>query len=259
MLHEFKLASVNSATKYPSINTYHRLDPLNQGRLSEQHSDMGKGPLIVTEKVDGTNGRIVLLPSGEWVIGSREDFLTAKGDYTFNKALGIVEALRPIADRLTPPHDCYRVVFVEVYGHGINGGQQYTGSGKVGVRLFDVVEGDLVDLKKSPSALSGWRDRGGQEFLRDPQLSEFAIHSGLDIVPRLGVIDSGELPTTLADTYDFLQRIAPRTKVKLDEYGRGQAEGVVIRTPDRTRIVKLRHQDYARTFTPRNHHKKGRA
>ncbi|MCU1617221.1 MAG: hypothetical protein JWO98_4761, partial [Frankiales bacterium] len=54
------LAALNSATKYPSIPTYHELDPKNGGLL--EIPTAFEGDVVLTEKVDGTNGRIVLLP-----------------------------------------------------------------------------------------------------------------------------------------------------------------------------------------------------
>src|SRR3954470_23466594 len=65
------LRTVNSVTKYPSIPTYHELDPRNGGLLDTCVSF--DGTVIGTEKVDGTNSRIILLPDGAWLLGSREE------------------------------------------------------------------------------------------------------------------------------------------------------------------------------------------
>jgi len=54
--------------------------------------------VLVTEKVDGCNGRIIILPDG-YLIGSREELLHASGDLIFNSDCGIVETLRPVADK----------------------------------------------------------------------------------------------------------------------------------------------------------------
>lgn len=63
------LRAVNSMTKYPSIPTYHALDTKNGCLLGE--TVPLAGPVILTEKVDGTNARIIALPDGSWIIGSR--------------------------------------------------------------------------------------------------------------------------------------------------------------------------------------------
>ena len=70
------LDCLNSATKYPSILTYHGLG--ERGRLTEEVAtfpDMA----ILTEKVDGTNGRIILPPGDDYFIGSREELLYDSG------------------------------------------------------------------------------------------------------------------------------------------------------------------------------------
>lgn len=58
------LRAVNSLTKYPSIPTYHALDPGNGGLLDDAIPFMGR--VIGTEKVDGTNARIILLQDGNY-------------------------------------------------------------------------------------------------------------------------------------------------------------------------------------------------
>ena len=65
-LTKIDLALLNSMTKYPSIPTYHTLDPKN-GALSEPASAF-EGDVIGTEKVDGTNSRIILTPDGRYLI-----------------------------------------------------------------------------------------------------------------------------------------------------------------------------------------------
>ena len=69
------LSKINSLTKYPSIPTYHKLDPKN-GSLLEEALNF-QGTLIATEKVDGTNARIICLPDGNYLLGSREELLYA--------------------------------------------------------------------------------------------------------------------------------------------------------------------------------------
>lgn len=67
------LSALNSLTKYPSIPTYHDLDPANGSLLNTTVAYTG--PVIGTEKIDGTNSRIVSLPDGTYILGSREEFL----------------------------------------------------------------------------------------------------------------------------------------------------------------------------------------
>jgi hypothetical protein len=53
----------------------------------------------------------------------------------------------------------------------------------------------------------------------------------------------------LAQTSKWLQCVCgPRSRVTLDADAGGKPEGIVIRTPDRKVIAKLRLEDYARAF-----------
>lgn len=157
------LQRLNSLTKYPSILTYHNLDPKNGNLLEEPR--LFQGNLIATEKVDGTNSRIICLPDGSYLLGSREELLYAKGDLIGNPALGIVDALKDKAEEIaTLSENKIKIFFFEVYGGKITqASKQYTVNRKVGYRLIDI--GEIPDydalLQKSPSELSRWRDSGG--------------------------------------------------------------------------------------------------
>ena len=59
-----------------------------------------------------------------------------------------------------------------------------------------------------------------------------------------------ELPTTIADTYAWLQGQIDQTRAFIDCVDlppAGRAEGLVLRSADRKRIVKIRFEDYQRT------------
>ena len=62
------LEALNSATKYPSIRTYHALG--ERGSLTEEVTGF-HGDVVLSEKIDGSNSRIIRLPDGDWLIGSR--------------------------------------------------------------------------------------------------------------------------------------------------------------------------------------------
>ncbi|GAB3972881.1 RNA ligase family protein [Plantactinospora veratri] len=246
------LNAINSLTKYPSIPTYHSLDPRNGGLLDETVTF--SGPVHLTEKVDGTNGRIVSLPDGSYLIGSREELLYARGDLIGNPALGIVEALRPVADRLPPvDRDAVVVHYLEVYGGKVTGASKhYTESRAVGARLFDVVVlDDYAELLEWPvERISSWRESAGQPFLAEPELLARAEAAGLPTVPRLDTVDAAELPTDLEKTHRFLAERLPATTVALDGTP-GRAEGIVLRSRTRSVIAKARFQDYERTLKRR--------
>ncbi|NUR74174.1 MAG: hypothetical protein HOU81_25475 [Hamadaea sp.] len=240
-------------TKYPSIPTYHSLDPRNGGLLDEAVAF--SGTVVGTEKVDGTNSRIILLPDGTYLLGSREELLYAQGDLIGNPALGIVDALRPIADSL-PAVDGDRIVvhYLEVYGGKVTAAsKQYTGGKAVGFRMFDVaVVGDYREMSDwDPQRIAHWRDAGGQAFLDEASLRRTAEGIGLDLTPRLFELDAAAMPGDIPGMKAFLDERMPATLAALDGDAGGRPEGIVLRTSDRSVIAKARFQDYERTLKRR--------
>ena len=249
MLRELDLNKLNSMTKYPSIPTYHALGA--KGALTEEFIAMADEVLIATEKVDGTNSRIICLPDMTFVIGSREELLHARGDVIWNPALGIVDALRLDAERLVTVgenalRDAIWVFYVEVFGGKVTANsKQYTGEQRVGRRLFAVVcireHGRLFD--KSVEELARWRDNGGQPFLTEAELQARVDRWEFDLTPRIAV---DPLPTTHAEVLEWLTRSIPTTQCCLDGKGLGRPEGLVVRTANRSKIVKIRVEAYER-------------
>ena len=244
------LRALNSATKYPSIPTYHALG--DRGSLTEEATAF-HGDVILTEKIDGTNSRIIVMPDGDWYIGSREELLTAKGDRVPNPALGIVEALRGVAPRLTADADeSILVAYLETYGARIGGqARQYTATGAVGWRMFDLAFVPFGVLGWEREKIAAWRDGGGQRFAHESTLQSSAASWGIELTPRLGSEWADQLPTSVQDTYEWLGKTISATKAGLDETAGGRAEGIVLRTVDRSVIAKARFEDYTRTLKRR--------
>ncbi|MBB6172231.1 hypothetical protein HNR23_002291 [Nocardiopsis mwathae] len=245
------LDALNSATKYPSISTYHELDKKNGGLLETATEFAGE--VILTEKVDGTNSRLIIFPTGDYLIGSREELLHARGDLIANPALGIVDALRDLADRITPPDEGVRVYYLEVYGGKVTGAsKQYTGQRTVGYRMFDVadVPGSLMGWDRA--RISAWREEGGQSFLPEDALHVVADKEQIPLTPRLGAINAADLPSGIAPMRDFLAERLPSTRVALDDGAGGRPEGIVLRSVDRSVIAKARFTDYERTLKRRD-------
>ncbi|MEM6644736.1 MAG: RNA ligase family protein [Bacteroidota bacterium] len=246
------LGQLNSLTKYPSIPTYHALDPAN-GSLTEAPV-VFDGPVVLTEKIDGTNARIICLPGGAYLIGSRGELLLAKGDLIGNPALGIVEALRDVADAVAADHDEEAIVvyFGEVYGGKVTqASKQYTGERRVGFRLFDVARiANYADLLRQPrAAISQWRESGGQAYVDEETLQATAERHGLDLTPRLGEVEA--LPQTIEEASAFLFETIPQTRSAMDGRAGGKPEGIVARSRSRSHIAKLRFSDYRRTLKRR--------
>src|ERR1051326_1446206 len=94
------LAKLNSLTKYPSILTYHALG--DKGILKEAVQFPFEGRVIGTEKVDGTNSRLIFCPDQSVLVGSREDLLWERRDLIGNPAMGIVEAVKELVQAVYP-------------------------------------------------------------------------------------------------------------------------------------------------------------
>jgi len=235
------LNKLNSMTKYPSILTYHKMG--ERGKLVNEVQVPFDSPAILTEKIDGVNGRIIVMPDGLYIIGSREELLYAKGDMIGNPQLGIVDALKPIAERIKPS-SILTVYYFEVYGGNVTkNSKQYTGSKTVGHRLFDIVAiPEWKEILEMPvERIATWRDNGGQTFYGEAQL----LDSGFQLTPRINL---GHPPIDVKETHDWLKSMIHITNAALDGGALGRPEGIVARLSDRSIIAKLRFEDYERTL-----------
>lgn len=254
----------NSLTKYPSIETYHKMG--ERGCLSDELTMQlpSDTELFVSEKVDGRNTRILIL-NDDYIIGSREDWIYAKGD----RAIPIgeqmkVNFLKNIADRILEDHadviepDTLYCIYGELYGSKIQKiWHHYTkANDEFGFRMFDVwkmEESSFNQLlgESTEDSASGWREQNRQPWMSEEELSEFCEAIGVAQTPRLGVVKAGDIGTTLNEAYRFLSEYE-NTKSQLDvELATAKAEGVVVRTNDRSIILKLRFEDYEKTFKRR--------
>lgn len=249
------LRKLNSLTKYPSIPTYHVMG--NKGELTDELSEDFSGkPVFTTEKVDGTNSRIVFTPDGSYVIGSREELLHAKGDLIFNPVLDIVETVRPLADKLLSKaigliqtKDALVTIFVETYGGKIgSNAKQYTSERQRAFRLFDIALTPIAMCEESVEAIAIWRENKGQLYLDRDKLSAFAEANDIEMVPDVHSGDGSDLPRDIKGMLEFLQTSIPETRVALDSGAKGRPEGLVLRTADRKQIAKIRFEDYERTM-----------
>lgn len=245
-----KINEINSMTKYPSIKTYHRM--AEKGKLTNEVQVPFDKPAILTEKVDGTNARIIVFSDGFYIIGSRDELLYAKGDLIVNPQLGIVSTLKPIAEKIEPlpqMFGCVMVYYFEVFGGNISkASKQYTGNEKFGARLFDIayIE-DRENICSLPiEKIANWRNNGGQNFFSEDSLTFHARTLNLEVTPRINV--SYPIPTDIKETFDWLKSQIKVSNVVLDNSAIGKPEGIVIRTEDRSRIAKLRFDEYERTF-----------
>lgn len=262
------LPKLNSATKYPSIPTYHA--EAGRGLLSdEMRTPFPAGvPVLLQEKVNGWNARVIVGP-GWWLIGSRDHLLTANGDIVANPEGGIVDALRPVA-RLVDYDALLKAVgldlpitwepiitlHMEVYGAAgsVKGWDSY-GNGKLaGYRLFDVSLLDAHSVLPWPiERIASWRDQGGQNFMHQGVVGIVAGNAiapqTLPRVPILGAVDSSELPATVEQMAATLEAFS-ETRAALNG-SPGEAEGIILRTTSRSIIAKAHLHRYRRTLQER--------
>jgi hypothetical protein len=257
-----KLRALNTLTKYPSIETYHVLG--ERGRLTDQvRAFLPSDVLYLTEKIDGTNVRIIFLPDGSAVLGSRENLLWANGDLFFDPAQGIVEGMRDLVLEMNERrlrselgHLGYEtcVLYGEFYGGKVTAAsKQYTTTQQSGFRLFDVQflkTADLVRLRtETLEELSWWRESNQQQWVTAFGLERIVGHfPGLSKVPSVRVTLGSDFPTDIGFMYEYLKAVLPQTQASLEPELVGKSEGMIARTIDRKKIVKIRFEDYERTL-----------
>lgn len=252
---EERLGRINSATQYPSIASYHVVG--KRGEATETLAQTFDTPesVYITEKLDGTNARIVIPPKGAdsaaYYIGSRIELLTAAGDLVHNPYTGIVRGVRDYADVLVERDtwlrsiDDWIVIFGEVFGGSVQGNQRYGGSKlEPSFRVFDICAFPSEVLDQKREWIASWRDAGRQTWIDFGQLPPLVRLLGLDLVPIIKYGESHQVPTGVAETHAWLKQQLPETRVVLGQTGTGKPEGVVVRTNSRSRIVKIRFEQY---------------
>lgn len=242
---------LNTLTKYPSILTLHKIGA--KGRLSDVISiDLDEDDLFATEKIDGTNVRIIILED-EYIIGSRENLLYHCDDLFFDPAQGIVESLDL---KFIKETDKLTVIFGELFGGKITANSKQYGTEKTGFRVFDIaVMEDLSILNNSVGDISRWRehlsDDGrlvyGQKFWTGEELCSFG---GLDLVPYVPSFKITD--TSHRGIYESMISAIPETLVPLSDSAKMRPEGLVLRNNDRSKIVKLRFEDYRKALFQNN-------
>jgi hypothetical protein len=271
------LAKLNTLTKYPSILTLHKLG--ERGVLTDELTTPGvqDTPLFGTEKIHGTNARVLIFRDGSYLIGDRESFLHNSGDLIHNPNNGVVDTIHQVlarryhaqTDDLTLIGYCYTqnstgalapltVLYGEVYGGRINDHKQY-GTDCPGFRVFDVAVYDSQSLHElltlESVKLSNWREhenqdgslRYGQPFLGREALQLFADTHTVELVPELPLAG---LPLDLSPegVLHYLQQVIPTSQATLSDTAKGKPEGVVLASANRKIRVKVRYEDYERTI-----------
>lgn len=271
--HRVVLENLNSLTKFPSIPTLHQMG--ERGVLSDETAagfrQLLAAPelLVATEKVDGTNCRVLCFCDGTFLVGSREELLWYSEDLIFNPVLHVVEEVRRYREEiesfiLNDAPDGLVVLYLEVYGHGIGkNGREYSRTEDFrSLRLFDVAfwQGKswwkiVSDGETTTEQLALRRDRGAQPFLSWDTVRAMAEQL------QISSVDERELPPeglAMSEVFDWV-RFQPKSTAVIDD-APGRPEGVVLRLragnsipPFATPVLraKARTEDYARTIRGR--------
>lgn len=259
------IRKLNSITKYPSIPTYHELADREKDGLKEQLivSFSQDEELNIYEKIDGENSRIVLIGDGydvDYFIGSRKELLHAKGDRISIPTGNIANYSKPIADKLS---NWFKgsvgvlVIYFESYGGQTPKTKQYTHDKTQYGRVFDAFElskdkfEELMNMELSK--IASWRDNGGQPYFNVGDLEMLTEVLELPTAPLLKSVKS-EIPTEIEPTLNWLEQFR-ETRVGINQIG--ESEGVIVRTKDRNKIVKIRFEDYEKTMRFRERSLKG--
>ena len=262
LVSKYGLDKVNSLTKYPSILTYHEI---YQGSVLETLTNNEQFPsdaiLEMTEKVDGINSRMIYL-DGDFILGERKKIVFAKDDRINNSSI-ISPMLYELSNFIQNGFDdkneeksMLTVIYGESYGYNIASKKQYViNSNKRKYRVFDVIQMPIEEVHKilamDISQIALWRDHMNQPFLDTAKLGDFCKNFAVDRTPIIKEIKGSEIPVDCRETFAWMQSFSKSQSV-LDiptedvipnqKYAR--AEGVILRTKDRSMIRKLRFEDY---------------
>jgi RNA ligase len=256
LISKFGKEKVNTLTKYPSILTLHKLGKKNilQNELT---TPVDNEKMYATEKIDGTSIRL-LFYGNERIVGTRDNLFVYENSDFVNipkEFFSSIDYVRPFYEKSKWNKrfetDKLTVLFGELYGSNIGKGAKNYGVEKTGFRLFDVaVYNDLSVLDLERDKISKWREREtetgiiyGQNFLtRSEMESQF---TDFEFVP-LVEFDLGDRSHKVV--LDNLKKFIPNTNVALSENAFKKSEGVVLRNESRSKIVKVRFEDYERTL-----------
>jgi hypothetical protein len=249
LISKFGKQKVNTLTKYPSILTLHKMG--ERGKLTtEITTDIKNEKMFATEKIDGTNVRIICF-GNEYLIGSREFILHHCNDLFFDPAQGIVEGIRSLGVKIPNDLPQLTVIYGELFGGKMSSASKQYGTDKIGFRVFDIAMfNDLSMLEQSLEDISLWREhetengiKYGQTFLPKDELADFG--NGFDVVPPL-TFEFGDM--SHRTILDNLKKAIPQTNVALSDLAQLKPEGVILHNKSRSKIVKIRFEDYERTL-----------
>ena len=263
---------INSLTEYPSILTYHKLGDKGSllNELYEENRFKKDDILEITEKIDGTNMRLILT-NDDYLVATRSKIIHAKNDriITDPNVNVVVDScdylIKTFANDTTS--DCVLIVFGEAYGYNIcEGSNVYCSIDNITSRKFRVFDVRCIPciefeklLEKDIQDISRWKSYSNEYWYDYNVLDAFCEQFQLERTPVLTRINEKDLPTGFDATYKWMKQFSNSQAVigipddEVDYSPKfGKSEGVVIRNLDRSVVSKLRFEDCERTIRKRN-------
>ena len=229
------LGRLHARTAYPLIPSYHPPDP-DDGTLGPPMTKP-VGDVIATELIDGITARVAVFADGSYLIGNPQRWLYASGDVIGDAAMGMVKAVRPLADRLSAAAsvepDTVLVIYGELFGGKTPAAARYTSRKEVGYRTTDVARVAL-------------NEDADMSFLPEKELQAFAAEHALPLAPRVARFPARDLPNKPDGVLTLLEEVLPSSRCRLDADVDGDPAGLIVRSPDRSWIASLRFDDYRR-------------
>jgi hypothetical protein len=259
LIHKYGKDKLNSLTKYPSILTLHKMEKgLLNDDLNVAFSEDEE--VFATEKIDGTNVRIICY-NDEYIVGSRERLLHYSGEMFYDPAQTIVESFVNMSFPFIKS-DVMTVIYGELYGGKISQNSKQYGKDKVDFRVFDIATFDSDNLKVlnlSLELISNWREdfdfsskkiEYGQSFFSKSKLDLLnVLNNNLKLVPEINFKLSD---LSHEGVLDAMRMYLPNTNVALSDEALMKPEGIVLRNHDRSKIAKIRFEDYENAIRYKN-------
>jgi len=248
------LELLEAVTRWPSIKSYHKMD--EHGRLIDElrFPEIAGEAVYATEKVDGSNVRVVVDSLLRVSVGTRNQLVMFRGEAAAQDSMGVVGALRglprslSISGRPSPGH--VRAYYGELYGGAINGHGHYTqDKTRMQWALFAIADFDIEALSQLERAEIAARRRllTTDGVHAEGRLGEYVmIHGGGEDSPTVPYLGRRHAPpATVAEAAEWLAHVlGPVTRAAIGDAKPGKPEGVVITGVESGLIAKLRVKDY---------------
>jgi hypothetical protein len=244
---DYDSRKLNALTRYPVVPTYHVPGAQNcpTGRVKVSFAQ--EPDLIFSEKIAGHSIRIILTSQG-YFVGNKTEILAWNEDIATLPTNPILEGMQENANNFhqmyAPKGEGVKVLFGVFFGGSSHPhSRQYTGGDSQlnSFRLSDAFNLSPEEfsnlLSQSPEQIGEWRENNQQPFFSEAAL----LGLGIPVNPRLL---GNHPPINPTATHTWMKQILPKSKASLNYQAAGKPNGILIRTPNRSKIAKLSFAEY---------------